>query len=299
MSDFQLPLVSLINNRPSTTSLTIAEYFGKEHKNVLADIRSLIAQCPNNFTELNFQPSEYSDPTGRKLPMFHVFFDGFIILVMGYTGKRALQMKLAYIEAFNAMKARLEEKISFNPKSPINESQIATLRAILKSRLESHAKNHGHLMSLYGMAWKQFNSHFDLGKFTDLRQEKMIEAVEFLISYQVLDEKAPQVEKTAIKPKELPAASLSIEEIVSQELPLVRQLHCDMSRAILNMRDKIMESLYRSKRKGNLAALERSFLDCLNNSLGEINVTLWSNLNAFEKILSAEIYAQKILASQS
>lgn len=114
MSQAQLaasgPSVSLIDNRPATTSLDIAKFFGKDHGKVIRDIRNLLESCPTDFTEANFGLSAFTDPTGRKLPMYTVFFDGFMLLVMGYTGKKALGMKLAYIGAFNAMREQLEGK---------------------------------------------------------------------------------------------------------------------------------------------------------------------------------------------
>lgn len=114
MSQAQLaasgPSVSLIDNRPATTSLDIAKFFGKDHGKVIRDIRNLLESCPTDFTEANFGLSAFTDPTGRKLPMYTVFFDGFMLLVMGYTGKKALGMKLAYIGAFNTMREQLEGK---------------------------------------------------------------------------------------------------------------------------------------------------------------------------------------------
>lgn len=88
-----------------TTSMNVAEVFGKQHKNVLQDIRSL--DCSEEFTRLNFQLSEYTDPTGRKLPMYNITRDGFTFLVMGYRGKKAAQFKEAYIKAFNRMEKEL------------------------------------------------------------------------------------------------------------------------------------------------------------------------------------------------
>lgn len=110
MSQFSVPTVSLIDHRPATTSLAIAEHFEKNHQHVLRDIRNLALECPQDFALSNFGQSSYQNEQGKDQPMYHVFFDGFILLVMGYTGKKALHMKLAYIEAFNAMKAKLEEK---------------------------------------------------------------------------------------------------------------------------------------------------------------------------------------------
>lgn len=73
--------------------------FGKEHKNVLADIRSL--DCSDDFNALNFQPVKYTDEKGEKRPMFLMTKDGFIFLVMGYRGKKAAAIKEAYIQRFN------------------------------------------------------------------------------------------------------------------------------------------------------------------------------------------------------
>ena len=101
------PVVQNIHGRPATTSRDVASYFGKRHVDVIDSIRKLQLNCPEEFTERNFSLSEYTDATGRSLPMFTLYRDDFMLLVMGYTGKRALAVKLAYIEAFNRMEAAL------------------------------------------------------------------------------------------------------------------------------------------------------------------------------------------------
>lgn len=102
------PTVTLHDGRPATTSLAIAEHFGKRHTDVLRDIGNLVPNCPEEFSQRNFASAEYKDEQGKPRPMFTVFFDGFILLVMGYTGKQALQVKLVYIAEFNAMKEKLD-----------------------------------------------------------------------------------------------------------------------------------------------------------------------------------------------
>lgn len=84
-----------------TTSLDIAAKFHKKHKNVLQAIENL--ECSEQFTRLNFQPSEYKDSTGRNLKMYLMTRSGFSILAMGFTGKEAIQWKEKYIHAFDAM----------------------------------------------------------------------------------------------------------------------------------------------------------------------------------------------------
>lgn len=92
------------------SSLLMAEHFGISHKNVLCDIKTVMRKVPESFTELNFEPSEYLDSTGRKLPFYHLTRDGFTLLAMGYNSVRAIQWKLRYIEAFNALERAVLEQ---------------------------------------------------------------------------------------------------------------------------------------------------------------------------------------------
>ena len=70
---------------PAVTSLQVAEAFGKEHRHVLRDIRETIDKCSESFTAPNFGLSEYTDSTGRKLPLYLLSKDGF-----PYAGKAFL-----------------------------------------------------------------------------------------------------------------------------------------------------------------------------------------------------------------
>lgn len=101
------PDVTIKNGRAVTTSVAIAEFFGKRHERVLDKIRNL--DCSAKFTEHNFVPSEYTDSTGRKLPMYQITKNGFVFLVMGFTGKKAAAFKEAYIAEFDRMEAELRQ----------------------------------------------------------------------------------------------------------------------------------------------------------------------------------------------
>ena len=102
------PSAKLVHGKVTTTSLKIADVFGKRHTHVLRAITNL--QCSPEFTERNFGLSEYADNTGRKLPMFTITRDGFAFLASGFTGKEAAQWKEKYIEAFNELERRALEK---------------------------------------------------------------------------------------------------------------------------------------------------------------------------------------------
>lgn len=94
-------LVTIQKGRGITTSLLVAQVFGKQHKNVLRAIG--LMECSDTFHRLNFEPVEYVDVKGEKRPMCLITRDGFAFLAMGFTGKKASQFKEQYIAAFNRM----------------------------------------------------------------------------------------------------------------------------------------------------------------------------------------------------
>lgn len=98
-------ILSTQNGEPVVSSRQIAESFGKEHKDVLRAIENIKAQnCA--LTSMFFETT-YTAGTGKSYPMYLMNRDGFSLLVMGFTGKAALEWKLKYIQAFNAMEKQL------------------------------------------------------------------------------------------------------------------------------------------------------------------------------------------------
>ena len=100
-------LISLHHGQPMTTSLQVAEVFGKQHKNVLRKLETL--ECSSEFAELNFELCYKNNglQNGKPLPFYNMTKNGFIFLVMGFTGKLAAQFKENYIRAFDLMAAQL------------------------------------------------------------------------------------------------------------------------------------------------------------------------------------------------
>jgi Rha family phage regulatory protein len=97
-------ILSTQNGEPVASSRQIAESFGKEHKHVLAAIRQILVD-ENSATKFFHETSfEYR---GKKFPEYLMNRDGFSLLVMGFTGKAALEWKLKYIAAFNEMEKKL------------------------------------------------------------------------------------------------------------------------------------------------------------------------------------------------
>lgn len=137
--------VKRINKSEMTvvSSLDVANTFNKEHKNVLKDIREL--ECSEEFSQLNFEPTSYKDRFNRKQPMYYMTRDGFTLLVMGYTGEKAMKFKEAYIKQFNAMEKTLQGKLIEREKG------IAVRQSLTKALQQSteNERMHGHAYSAY------------------------------------------------------------------------------------------------------------------------------------------------------
>ncbi len=108
-------------NQPMASSLLVAELFEKQHKNVLQSINEL--EIPDDFRQLNFQPSSYVNKQNKEQPSFNMTRDGFSLLAMGFTGKKAMEWKIKFLEAFNVMEAKLtippvEGKIQYKKATP-------------------------------------------------------------------------------------------------------------------------------------------------------------------------------------
>ena len=105
-------LVEIRDNQVVVSSRRFAEYFGKEHRNILRDIENIIIQGSMlNFehTQMFHKTTYINEQNKQQYPMYLMNKDGFSLLVMGFTGKEALKWKIKYIEAFNDMEQYLKQ----------------------------------------------------------------------------------------------------------------------------------------------------------------------------------------------
>lgn len=85
------PEITISNGRAVTTSFAVAEYFCKRHDNVLRAIANI--ECSEKFNALNFEDVTYTDAKGEQRPMYQITKNGFVFLVMGFTGKKQLHSR--------------------------------------------------------------------------------------------------------------------------------------------------------------------------------------------------------------
>jgi Rha family phage regulatory protein len=117
-------IVTIQHRQAVTTSLKVSEILGKKHKNVLQAIERLSADLPEKDRR-NFKPVSYLDAMNRQQSMYEITRDGFTLLAMGFTGRRALLFKLQFIEAFNKMEMALLNQLNLSWQEQRAESKTA------------------------------------------------------------------------------------------------------------------------------------------------------------------------------
>lgn len=210
-------LVIMKNEQLVTSSLDVADTFEKNHQHVLRDLDGL-KEGVQNWTDLYWEDTYIHPQNKQPYRMIYMNRDGFALLAMGFTGKKALQFKLEYIQAFNHMEKHIQS--SQLPMSQ-EDIMIATLKtqkeikANLKlvqddihdlkqeinlSRSQKHrlsglvrknvynalggkkaqAYNDRNLRArLYSNHWREIKNYFDVEAYEEIPKLKFDEAVEF------------------------------------------------------------------------------------------------------------------------
>lgn len=228
------PSVSLHSGRPATTSLEVAKFFNKRHDAVLRDIRRIYVETPDNFRAHNFVETFRTVPgpnnSERQEIYFILYRDGFMLLVMGYTGKKALGMKLAYIEAFNRMEEELaRQKESAIPAAPTPDDFTGTLsitpsttedRKPLRALVGSWAQVSG---LPFAACWNQLKAAFNLANIKELPQEWIPDAIAWV--QKRIDALPAPAPLTTPLTTPLPAAADEVEGHLAAIREHIRQIH--------------------------------------------------------------------------
>lgn len=118
-------LVIMKDQQAVTTSLQVAEVFGKNHRDVLEAIQNKISSAENSAQyDSMFAQGEYKDKSGKRNKMYYMNRDGFTFIAFGFTGKKADEFKLKYIDAFNRMEKAIKEERIQLPKTPMEALKL-------------------------------------------------------------------------------------------------------------------------------------------------------------------------------
>jgi Rha family phage regulatory protein len=131
-------LVFVEKNKVVTDSLTIADVFGKDHKNVLRDISTQIEYAGEGFARLNFERGSYKDKNNQSRPKYNLTEEAFTLVAMSYNTREAVQMKVKFIQEFKKMRTELANKNlpSYSIEDPIERAKKWILEQTEKKMLE-------------------------------------------------------------------------------------------------------------------------------------------------------------------
>lgn len=192
-------LVKIQNNQAVTSSRMVAKVFDKSHKHVLDSIDNIIEGVAENWATLFHETTYIHEQNKQEYRMYLMNRDGFTLLAMGFTGKKALEWKLKYIEAFNKMEKTLKSRqvipdnlspeLKFLIKQELKTRELeektqmlehridnldatnieGTPRQRLNSMIRKYAYDNG---ILYPNAWKEFRKNFNTAYRTNITLKK-------------------------------------------------------------------------------------------------------------------------------
>ena len=167
----------------------MAKFFEKQHFHVLRDIAKITdtkSGLSEEFIKNNFTTDTYKDSTGRKLPCCQMTRDGFTMLVMGYSGAKAMHFKELYIKRFNEMERFIKTLMLTRKEFPLLTEQI---RFIHKNPKPYHYSNEGDLINriVIGMTAKKFRELNNIPKGESIRPYLTEEQLNSLEKLQIID----------------------------------------------------------------------------------------------------------------
>ncbi|WP_040759430.1 Rha family transcriptional regulator [Sporosarcina newyorkensis] len=203
-------LVIMQDRKAVTSSLRVAEDFERNHRDVLKSIDELKEGVAQNFADLFHETTYMHEQNKQEYRMFYMNRDGFTLLAMGFTGKRALDFKLKYIQAFNQMEEQL--------KQPSNRTLLLETALEHEKKLETHDKRINYLENsmringpqeqrigknargriveclggkespaytkvsrkVFSLFWNEFKSYFEVPRYGELPKIRFEEALQFI-----------------------------------------------------------------------------------------------------------------------
>lgn len=146
-------LVIMNNNQAVTTSLILADTFEKEHKNVIRAIETKIGELKIEQSSKMFSKGEYTNSQNKRQPMYYLNRDGFTFIAMGFTGRKADEFKLKYIDAFNQMEEQIKSESQFRLPTNFDEMTLMLSNVMQgqEKKIEEQGKKVDFLMDLSGL----------------------------------------------------------------------------------------------------------------------------------------------------
>lgn len=244
-----VPVLKVVDGKPTTLSTQVAEYFGKQHKDILKAIRNILEYAPE-LNGRNFAPVEFKDAKGEMRPAYRMDRKGFVLLAMGFTGKVVMEFKIAYIDEFDRMEAELQKQkqLAFPAHETINAEQQYEICKAVATRAK---KESAHYQTIY----RAIKNRFKIAKYDQLPAERFKECLIFIDSVEL---KAPEIPDTI----EIRTPT------IGQDLPLQQRYAVINKGEVIVWKDSIMKLLNEAERTAEqMRALELHLHTCIHEAI--------------------------------
>lgn len=195
--------------KPFTSSMNVAKAFDKQHHHVMQKLDSL--DCSEQFLTSNFSRVQF-EHRGNQYDACEMTKDGFMFLVMGFTGKKAAAIKEGYIAAFNWMAEQIGssggEQVDSILRSTIGADGLHMLGALIKGKVASLPVAAQRRAT--AKLWSQTHAAFGVRSAADIPADQLDAARNFIAAYAIEGEFLPKQEE--------PAKQLDIHFTVSRWL---------------------------------------------------------------------------------
>lgn len=179
------------NGEVFTSTRQVAEAFEKLHNHVIAKVRAL--ECSDQFLTDNFSSVQF-EHRGNTYEAFEMTKDGFIFLVMSFTGKKAAAIKEGYIAAFNWMAEQLGLSSKSLVAKAVSEALGAegarTLSNVMRCRVAKLDAEHQR--SATAKLASALHARFDVPRMELIPADQMDAACNFVASYAIEGEYLPK-----------------------------------------------------------------------------------------------------------
>lgn len=247
-----LPTVQITNGHATTLSTQVADYFGKRHDAVLRDIRNLVKKAPelrlHNFVET--QQLVKVGAVERHIVVYRMDRKGFTLLAMGFTGEPALKFKIAYIDAFDEMEAKLRGDNLSQGNTLTPAQQLAIQQSV--GRRAQKTANH------YQTIYRAIKLRYQIARYDQLPQSLFEDCLRFI------DEMELHVPETVQKEDPLPL----VKEEPKQRYAVIN------SDEVIVKKDSVMKLLNEAERTlDQIRGLESHLMGCVHEVIFRIELS--------------------------
>lgn len=156
MNEFK---ITNINGVETVDSRQVAEAVGKEHKDLLKNIRKYSEYLTESKISLSdfFVESSYIDSTGRNLPCYNVTRKGCEMIANKITGQKGVVFTAMYVNAFHDMEEKVRQAPRVYGKKSTSAGEVASLIKTLRSVMKDQKSDPEKIAEMAKMICDQFD----------------------------------------------------------------------------------------------------------------------------------------------